>query len=250
MNKMPHNIIGSVRGMDVWKQLVLEDHVNVFLGDFFDPYTDDISYEQCKQNFLEIIDYKKSHPQTILLYGNHELHHLIHGYWLPEPVSWNVSVHFDEEHVEEIQQILRDNKEHFYGAAYGFDNQYLATHAGVSDFWYDRWIGPYKQQKPEHVAKLINKLWIMNPYAFTLLANCLCDYAECELEEMEWISQSPFSIVRCIVEGFNLFEDTSYTQIIGYTQSNKIEIQDKFIYVDCLHRATHFEPGITSLIIN
>ena len=34
-----YNIIGDIHGMDAWKSLVKDDCINVFVGDFFDPYT-------------------------------------------------------------------------------------------------------------------------------------------------------------------------------------------------------------------
>ena len=89
--------------MSVWKSLVMDNHINVFVGDFFNPYTYAISFEDCKRNFLEIIEYKRAHPETVFLYGNHELHYLFYG-----EISKRYS-RFDETHATEIQQLCHKN---------------------------------------------------------------------------------------------------------------------------------------------
>ena len=71
-----YNIIGDIHGRTCWKELVKDDCVNIFVGDYFDPY-DKISHDELMQNFADIIAFKKQHPDTVLLYGNHDLHYLI-----------------------------------------------------------------------------------------------------------------------------------------------------------------------------
>lgn len=68
---MKYNVIGDIHGRVCWKELIISNAINIFVGDYFSPY-DDISFEDCKKNFLEIIEYKKEHPETVLLYGNHK----------------------------------------------------------------------------------------------------------------------------------------------------------------------------------
>ena len=38
---MKFNLIGDIHGRTTWQQLVREDAINVFLGDYFDPYADE-----------------------------------------------------------------------------------------------------------------------------------------------------------------------------------------------------------------
>lgn len=40
-----YNIIGDIHGRTCWKDLVREDCVNIFVGDYFDPY-DGIQFEE------------------------------------------------------------------------------------------------------------------------------------------------------------------------------------------------------------
>ena len=123
---MKYNIIGDIHGRTIWKELVREDCINIFVGDYFSPY-DNISFEDLKKCFLEIIEYKKTHPETILLIGNHDEDH------------WHIHERysrFDGYHFQEIQKLFEDNKEYFQ-LAYSIENKLLVTHAGVSVVWYE-----------------------------------------------------------------------------------------------------------------
>ena len=109
MKIISHNIIGDIHGRDCWKHLVDDKLINVFIGDFFDPYTYNISIDDCKRNFGEIIDYKKLHSgNTVLLWGNHELHYLLQRE-LEERYS-----RFDYKNSDEIERILEENSCYFY----------------------------------------------------------------------------------------------------------------------------------------
>ena len=69
-----YNIIGDTHGRTAWKDLVISDGINIFVGDYFSPYVN-MSFEDQLNNFLSIIDYKREHPETILLIGNHDDQH-------------------------------------------------------------------------------------------------------------------------------------------------------------------------------
>ena len=127
---MIYNLIGDIHGRDSWKELVQDNAINIFVGDYFDPYVDynDIPFEKCKANFLEIIEYKKKHPKTILLIGNHD------NAYLHAPYDNNRYVH---EYKDEICKIFEENKDLFQ-IAYSIENKALVTHAGVSYVWYER----------------------------------------------------------------------------------------------------------------
>lgn len=124
---MLYNIIGDIHGRTCWKSLLKDNAINIIMGDYFAPY-DNISYKDCKQNFLEIIEYKKAHPETILLIGNHDAE-----YWKFDERY----LYHDDEHHDEIKKLFEDNAEYFQ-VAYSIDNKMLATHAGVSCVWYAR----------------------------------------------------------------------------------------------------------------
>lgn len=214
MNRIMHNIIGDIHGQSVWKSLVRDECINVFVGDFFDPYSYALSYDDCKQNFLDIIDYKKAHPETVILYSNHELHYL-----LREEIGGRYS-RYDYQHASEIQQLLQHYASYFNGIAYSVNNQYLVTHAGVSRYWYYANIEPYINQTPDDIAVHINRLWEINHSPF--ITNSAAPY------------QSPVWIRPWTLENYNLFEGTSYKQIYGHTPRQRIEKKNGLIGVDCL----------------
>ena len=68
---MIYNIIGDIHGRIYWKNLVMDNAINIFVGDYFSPYGSFL-FDNIKKNFLEIIEYKKQHPETILLIVNHD----------------------------------------------------------------------------------------------------------------------------------------------------------------------------------
>jgi len=127
---MKYNVIGDIHGRTCWKDLVISDGVNIFVGDYFSPYNKEYDYEHCKKNFLEIIEYKKQHPETVLLIGNHD-----EECWhFAEFTEGCVRVNHLEESKQKIHDLFEENKQYFQ-MAYSAGNQCLITHAGVSAIW-------------------------------------------------------------------------------------------------------------------
>lgn len=124
---MLYNIIGDIHGRRSWKELVKDDCVNIFVGDYFSPY---VFMRDCDkiENMLEIIEYKKAHPETILLIGNHDDQH-----W--KNIDRMVS-RFEDYIQEDIAKIFDDNVDMFQ-LAYSIENKALVTHAGVSLQWFN-----------------------------------------------------------------------------------------------------------------
>ncbi|MBR5028885.1 MAG: metallophosphoesterase [Bacteroidales bacterium] len=228
MSELTHNIIGDIHGRDIWKQLVDNRLSNVFVGDFFDPFSPELEFEACKDNFLAIIDYKRQHPSTVLLWGNHELHYLLYGESDEEIYS-----RFCYAHAEEIKALLLSNAPYFDGVAYAIDNRYLVTHAGVSRYWYMRWIDNYNGQDPNTVARQINNLWNLNRKAFSVRGNYLCGM------DASGLTQSPLWMRPSLLEKYNLFQGCQYYQVFGHTQCGGIYDENGLICVDCLRMAKY-----------
>lgn len=237
LKETKYNIIGDIHGMDVWKSLVKDDCINVFVGDFFDPYTYSIPFEKCADNFKEIIALKKSRPETIILYGNHELHYLYYGE-IEERYS-----RFDENHAMEIQQLLKENDCYFHGVAYSINDQYLVTHAGVSRYWYHQYFGSYEGQSPIEVAAQVNNLWELTYRPFLVRENRSFDLVS------EGPTQSPLWIRSWILERYNLFEGTSYIQIVGHTPCAQVKECSGLVFIDCLRQRLKTKPEQTSFLI-
>ena len=64
--EITHIVIGDIHGRTNWKELIDVNKINIFVGDYFDPY-EIYGFNELKSNFLEIIDYKKKYPNSILI---------------------------------------------------------------------------------------------------------------------------------------------------------------------------------------
>ena len=72
-------VLPDIHGRTFWKKAVKdrENEEIVFHGDYLDPYEEEfISDEEALENFKEIIEFKRQHPDNVvLLIGNHDLHY-------------------------------------------------------------------------------------------------------------------------------------------------------------------------------
>lgn len=123
---LTYNLIGDIHGRSIWRELVREDAINVFLGDYLDPYPIEGVGEGDEEydNMLAILHYKQQHPETILLLGNHDLHYL----WDEHYSRYN-----DVQSMR-FAQLLRSHW-HLFQAAFAPSEQVLVTHAGVTRQW-------------------------------------------------------------------------------------------------------------------
>jgi hypothetical protein len=215
-----YNIVGDIHARTCWKNLVREDCVNIFVGDYFDPY-EYVPQIERMANFYAIIDYKRQHPKTVLLYGNHDLHYLISGeyYSRYEPLYAN---DYRDEFIE--------NQSLFYGIAYPIGEIALVTHAGVTKEWYEKYFGSYQSESLLKVAQKINELWDQDKNAFTFDVNATeidDHYGTSPTHSPVWIR--PETLVE-----HDLFNGT-VKQIIGHTQTGAGVTKDhNIICVDCL----------------
>lgn len=214
-------IIGDIHCRENWKRLILKDAIHVFVGDYFSPYDYLIPFDKQVKVFNEIIQFKKDHPETILLVGNHDEDH------------WHICEGYSRQdvwHINEIRALFEENKDLFQ-AAYSIENKVLVTHAGVSAYWYARralnkeddylFIDDPERLKltPDIVAEEVNRLWHEDPIKnFSFRSNSkMSDYNG--ISEM----QSPMWIRDVGLRHQNIFSDTSYVQVYGHTINDDIE---------------------------
>ena len=220
-----YNIIGEIHGRTSWKELVDEECINIFVGDYFDPY-EDIPFPILERNFLEIIDYKKAHPDNvILLYGNHDYRYL--------PKIAELSSRYDSQNASRIRFLLEDSQPLFHGIAYAIGENYLVTHAGVSKPWQQKYLPDIDDIKPSKMEKAINKLWKLSKKAFGFRANAedWDFYGESPCQSPIWIRPSTLCY-------YNLYEQHEAIQIVGHTQMGEITEIDDVVIVDCLGSVT------------
>ena len=216
-----YNIIGDIHGRTSWKELVDESCINIFVGDFFDPYQP-ISFFDLKRNFLEIVEFKKAHPENVvLLYGNHDYEYL--------PGINEKSSRYNELHAMSIRDLLVEAAPSFHGVAYAIGEKYLVTHAGVTRPWKDKYLPEVTNINPTCMARAINTLWETDKPAFGFRYNAeMFDFYG------ESPQHSPIWVRPQMLGWHNLYKRTDVIQIVGHSQVKNITDSGDVIFVDCL----------------
>lgn len=220
-----YNIIGDIHGRTNWKELVDEQCVNIFIGDYFDPY-EHTAFPTLKRNFLETVDFKKAHPNNVvLLYGNHDYEYL--------PDITERSSRHDGFNTSNIQALLLETASLFHGVAFAIGEKYLVTHAGVTKPWKERYLPDVSDIKPSVMAEAINTLWETNKQAFGFRPNADWDdfYGESP-------GHSPIWVRPQMLGWYNLYKRTDVVQIVGHSKVDDITDIGSVVFVDCLEAVT------------
>ena len=216
-----YNIIGDIHGRTCWRNLVREDCVNIFLGDYFDPYGY-VPQEERMANFQDILEFKRQHPETVLLYGNHDLHYLI----ADEHYS-----RYEPRFANEYWHAFTQAQPLFHGIAYPIADKALVTHAGVTKEWYEKYFGVWQSEPLSEVAEKINKLWSEDKMAFAFDPNAT-EWDDCYGTSP---THSPLWIRPDTLVEHDLFAGTDIQQIVGHSQTGAGVTKDhNIICVDCL----------------
>lgn len=224
---MKHIIIGDLHGRDVWKRAPLDgDSMIVFLGDYVDSkYRSD---HEILSNLKEIIAFKKSNPErVVLLIGNHDAHY-IHYPYFPCP-GFRPSAQF------ELTSLFSDHR-HRFQLAYQVDN-ILFSHAGLTNTWLRRAKGDP----------------IFNRYSYPNLT-----LAE-TLNMVEWKSRAAILYAPCHYrtgensDGGPVWADAQatikdgldgYHQVVGHTPMDEpsayVWETGSVTYLDVLHKMIYF----------
>lgn len=143
--------IGDTHGRDNWKEWVKEEYDKiVFLGDYVDSYV--FKNVEILQHLKDIIEFKKENMnKVILLLGNH-----CNQYYFS--YSSHGCSGFRTEMYWDLHDLYNQNKDLFQ-AAYQIDN-YLFTHAGISNEWFTREY-PYEPSEKD-LAESLNTAFQMN----------------------------------------------------------------------------------------
>jgi predicted MPP superfamily phosphohydrolase len=225
-------VIGDVHGRSLWKLIVNQENPDrvVFIGDYFDSF--DIKGEEQLNNFLDIIEYKKSNgKEVIMLIGNHDYH------YFPEIGDTGTSG-YQAMFSYQINPVLDANREHLQ-IAYQFD-EFLFSHAGISSKFLDSVFG-VNGWKLETMVEQINELFKYKPLTFSFgeavsiqKLSYLDPYGDNEEQSPIWIR--PRSLMAANKDTLR----KKVIQIVGHTQVKKLDINGamkaaggRYYLIDC-----------------
>jgi len=202
--------IGDIHGLNTWKEIVekTEYDVCVFVGDYFDSF--DIDTDEQIKNFNEIMEFKRTHPDSVItLAGNHDLHYLLGD------VNERYSGFQHHRHVD-IREALEAHLP-LLQFAYSKDG-FLFTHAGVTKTWCEA-----NGVNQEHPDMDINNL-ALKAFGFNHdrdKSNC----GEHKSQGPMWVR--PESLMGDAIEGIK--------QVVGHTRHEKPDFtQPGFVFIDSL----------------
>lgn len=219
---MKYNIIGDIHGRKRWRELVKPDAVNIFLGDYLDPYPEEGQQLITEEwgNLHDIMRFKREHPETVLLLGNHDLHYI----WQEHSSRYNsmcammYNLYFME-HLADFQ------------LAYAIGDRALVTHAGVTDKWL-RLAGMEHLKTPKAIADRLNSMLSGDLQLEKLTAGF-------SFEKGDYSGTSP-TASPVWVRPETLLEHNALPdclQIVGHTQVPELMRAENVCFCDCLGHA-------------
>jgi len=225
-------VIGDVHGRSLWKLIVHQENPDrvIFIGDYFDSFN--IKGEEQLNNFLDIIEYKKSSgKEVIMLIGNHDYH------YFPEVGDTGTSG-YQSMFSYQISPVLDANREYLQ-MAYQMD-EFLFSHAGVSSAFMDSVFG-INGWKTETIVEQINELFKYKPLSFQFgmavsikKMSFLDPYGDNEEQSPIWIRP------RSLMSANRNTLRTQVIQIVGHTQVKKLDINGamkaaggRYYLIDC-----------------
>lgn len=229
---MLYNLIGDTHGRDAWRQLVREDAVNIFLGDYLDPYAPEqrLAGEGELANLQAIIAYKEQHPETILLLGNHDLHYI----WDEHYSRYNGRF------AKRFAEFFRQNWYHFQ-MAYAIGKRILVTHAGVTKPWCQLVDIPDGLSTYDLADKLNTMAKDEEQLLWFTAERCMHDNAGYTP------SASPVWVRPETLREYGQLtnpDGKSIVQAVGHTQISALTLEHPFFFLDCLR----FTPAQSLLV--
>jgi len=207
--------LGDTHGRTDWKQITINETFDkvVFIGDYFDTH-ESISPEQQKENFKDIVAYKKANmDKVMLLFGNHDYHYL--------RTTNETYSGYQQWQKTDIQELLHSAiDEGLLKMCFSFDNL-IFSHAGITQTWCDNNL----LNEGASIDDLINALFKYKPNSFKFTSGKNhSPYGDDVEQSPIWVR--PNSLLKDRIEGF--------IQIVGHTTQNKLVITDDVILIDTL----------------
>jgi predicted phosphodiesterase len=222
-------IIPDIHGKTIWRPIIAEEKPDrvIFLGDYFDAY-EKISPAEQIFNYKQIVELKeKGEIEVIMLIGNHDHH------YFPE-IGYTGTSGYQGMGKYDLEYAINETRQHLQ-MAYQMD-QYLFTHAGVSQLFMDQIYG-INGWNVDAVAENLNELFKYKLHAFTF--NGRNGYGDDPEQTPIWIR--PRSLMKANKKS-KLNE--KYIQIVGHTKVYKIDklvaANNKYYFVDTFDSSNEY----------
>lgn len=226
-------IIPDVHGRTFWKDAVngRENEQIIFLGDYLDPYpSEGISKEFAIDNFKEIIQFKKDHPDNVtLLLGNHDFMTYIY-------VSMG-ACRTDFQNAVEISKIFVENHDLFQIAMYV--GKYTFSHAAIKRSWAELYVE--NNDSPKEIIDHLNNMWKNHDDNLSRILNVISGYRG----GYDGVGSIVWADVR---EMTDIPEYDGWYQIFGHTQlRDHAIVTDHFACIDCRNAYELNNDKLTSI---
>jgi len=224
--------IGDIHGRNTWKSIVnLElDNVDkiIFIGDYFDSF--DISPLEQINNFKDILEFKKSYPdKVILLIGNHDYHYIS---TVGEHYSGYNSLYSNIIEYEFMNYAFSKIDKPLLQLCYE-SGKYLFSHAGFTKTWLR------KVCITSNIEKNVNELFYYQPNRFKFDHNSGDFYGDDITHSPIWVR--PKSLLKDKIEG--------YIQIVGHTANETIIHNNNVYFIDALENGYYLYCEKDNIII-
>jgi len=223
VNKMKIIAIGDIHGRNIWKEIVIKEDANmvIFIGDYFDTHNQGHSPNNQIENFKEIVAYKKTNPnKVILLFGNHDFHYIRN---IGETYS-GYNAAYAHDIGEQIDLVI---KEDLVQMCYLY-NKFFFSHAGLTKTWAEIFLGNPNIIINEVIVQAINDLFKFTPNVFKFrLGDNLSQTGDDVNQSPIWVR--PASLLK------NMVDDI--TCIVGHTTVTRLGLDERYpklILIDCL----------------
>ena len=244
--------IGDIHGITSWKEPALNAIKSgtkvVFLGDYVDTHDSNIKPYQIYDNLVNIIEFKKTHPDSVtLLLGNHDYAYVFAKIYT---TGFNFHLWWD------YRQVINDNWD-LFDIAWGFQgkNKYtLVTHAGLTSYFYgeiERTINDPTEVLYDILVDELDKDWKELPL------HELLNYFKDQVRLMWKIGikrngdDFTGSIIWADKKELCWYNYQGINQIVGHTNNYYIEMEqvgdDQLFFIDA-HYKNNLSPLMLDLI--
>lgn len=231
--------IGDLHGRDTWRQIVEKEKEAdkfIFMGDYWDSF--DVPFIEQLANWYNLVTFKAANPdKVVLLIGNHDFHYM---WFAKEQYSG-----YQDSHYMVIRELLKDATNLWNMQMAYQEGEYLFTHAGVTNTWFDANRFGYILEEWT-TAEIINYIFQDHPEAFRFTPSTGLDtYGDSITQSPIWVRSQ--SLIKDTLQGL--------TQVVGHTHMKVItyfsntEDSHQIILTDTFDHGTEYlsiVDGVTS----